>query len=518
MRGYAVEQVTDARAALQPLMIRYGFDAIERDGVLRFRMRDGVKTTKLDLERLAVSDELGGTAEQVREADAEVSGRMRLRFVQADADFEVIAEEAVLADESTHSVSGSEVNIALTRGEGKQIAERWLTEARVARDTVRLALPPSQMQLGAGDVFELPNEGSERSALYRVDRVEQSDVQLIEGVRIEPEVYDLADIYDEVVPARQFVAPTPVLSHFLDLPLLRGDEVAHAPRVAATAQPWPGPVALYQSNTDENYQLNKLIGSRSTIGVTRTVLPFACSGVIDRGGVLEVVLVSGTLSSVDQEALLAGANMAAIGDGSSDRWEVFQFAEAELVAPRTYWLKKRLRGQAGSDGIMPGTWPAGSKFVLLDGTPEQIALSPNLRRVAQNFRIGPARRGYDDPSYRHIVQAFDGNGLRPYSPCHLSSQKQSNGSYDISWIRRTRVDGDNWDTPEVPLGEEVESYVVRIIQGAAVLREVMVGTTAWQYSPAMQSTDGVVAPFDVAVAQISATYGEGPVQRTRVIA
>ncbi|NNK16479.1 MAG: host specificity protein, partial [Sulfitobacter sp.] len=346
---------------------------------------------------------------------------------------------------------------------------------------------------------------------------EQSDVQLLEGVRIEPQVYDLADIHDEVVQARPFVAPVPVLSHFMDLPLLRGDEVPHAPYVAATAQPWPGPVAVFQSSTDANYGLTKVIGARSTMGVTRTSLPAARAGVIDRGDVLEVELISGSLSSVSEEALLSGANMAAIGDGSFDKWEVFQFAEAELVAPRTYWLKTRLRGQAGSDGLMPGSWPSGSSFVLLDGTPSQLDLSPNLRRVAQHFRIGPARRGYDDPSYRHKVLAFDGNGLRPYVPCHLRSQRNSIGDYTLSWIRRTRIDGDAWETPEVPLGEESESYVLRVMQNGAVMREELVPNSSWHYTAAMQSDDGITAPFDVAVAQVSATYGTGPFRTVRIV-
>ncbi|WP_420014278.1 baseplate megatron protein TIM-barrel domain-containing protein [Sulfitobacter sediminis] len=516
VRGFSVEQVTDARAALQPLMIRYGFDAIERDGVLQFRMRDGLKAVPIDPERLAVTSELEGTTEQTREAEAEISGRMRLRFVQADADFEVIAEEAVLADEATHAVSDSEINMALTRGEGRQIVERWLTEARVARDTVRLALPPSRLALGAGDVMELPGEGDEGPALYRIDRVEQSDVQLIEGVRIEPQVYDLADIYDELVQAKPFVAPVPVLAHFMDLPLLRGDEVPHAPHVAATAQPWPGPVAVYQSGTESNFTLNKVINARSTVGITRTDLPAARAGVFDRGGVLEVELVSGSLSSVNEQALLSGANLAAIGDGSFDKWEVFQFAEAELVAPRTYWLHTRLRGQAGSDGLMPSGWPSGSNFVLLDGTPSQIELSPNLRRVAQTFRVGPAKRAVDDPSYRETVQAFDGNGLRPFAPAHLRSARTSGGTYELSWIRRTRIEGDGWDTPDVPLGEESENYVVRVHQGSAVVREQVVSTPAWSYSAGMQVADGVTAPFDVSVAQVSAAYGPGLARKITV--
>ncbi|MFK7834894.1 MAG: glycoside hydrolase TIM-barrel-like domain-containing protein [Sulfitobacter sp.] len=518
VRGFAVEQVTDARAALQPLMIRFGFDAIERDGVLRFRMRDGLKPVALDAGAYAVSSELEGTAEQTREAEAEATGRMRLRFVQADADFEVISEEAVLADEATHAVSGSEVNITLTRGEGRQIAERWLTEARMARDTVRLALPPSQLALGAGDVIELPAEGAERPAYYRIDRVEQSDLQLIEGVRIEPQVYDLADIYDDLVQARRFVAPVPVLSVFMDLPLLRGDEVPHAPHVATSAHPWPGPVAVYQSSTDSDFNLNTVMNARATVGVTRNALLSARAGVFDHGEALEVELVGGSLSSVEEDSLLSGANMAAIGDGSADNWEVFQFAQAELVAPNTYRLSKRLRGQAGSDGVMPDTWPTGSRFVLLNGVASQIELSPNLRRVTQHFRVGPAGRSYDNPSYRESSVAFEGNGLRPYCPCHLRQTAGENGAYDLTWVRRARLDGDAWDNPEVPLAEESERYLVRVLQGEAVVREEVVTSPQWSYTAAMQNADAVTGGFDVTVAQISATYGAGPAQSLSIAA
>lgn len=216
-------------------------------------------------------------------------------------------------------------------------------------------------------------------------------------------------------------------------------------------------------------------------------------------------------------ALLSGANLAAIGDGTAENWEVFQFRTATLVAPGVYWLSGRLRGQAGSDALMPQVWPAGSRFVLLDGRPQQIDFSPNLRRVAQHFRIGPARRGYDDPSYRHLVKAFQGNGLRPLSPCHLSIVKRADSSFDLSWIRRTRLDGDAWEVPEVPLGEESERYLIRITAGGNILREQQVDAPGWTYSPADQNTDGLTLPFEVSVAQISAVYGPG-LGQTRLVA
>ncbi|KKL20419.1 hypothetical protein LCGC14_2455650, partial [marine sediment metagenome] len=454
VRGYAVTEVSEARAALQPLMLRYGFDAIERNGVLQFRMRDGFDAVSIRQDMLVTSPDLDGLTEQLREAEAEVSGRVRLRFIQADADFDAISEEAVLADEATHAVSGTELNMALTRGEGRQVAERWLTEARVAREALRLALPPSQMAIGAGDVIELPGEGAEGPGRYRIDRVEQAGALLIEATRIEPEVYDPAPLEEELASLRPFAPPLPVFPLFMDLPLMRGDEVPHAPHLAITAAHWPGSVAAYRGAVDANYALNAIVPGRSIMGTTRSPLYAARSGVLDAGPVLEVKLTSGSLESVSKEALLNGANLAAIGDGSADNWELFQFQEAQLIAPLTYWLKGRLRGQAGSDGLMPEVWPAGSSFVLMNGTPQQVELSPHLRRVAQNYRIGPARRPVDDPSYVHQVQAFDGNGLRPFSPCHLRAKTEPTGDIAFRWVRRTRIDGDAWEGPEVPLGEE----------------------------------------------------------------
>ena len=284
----------------------------------------------------------------------------------------------------------------------------------------------------------------------------------------------------------------------------------HAPHLAVTATPWPGSVAVYRSAVDSDYALNAIVANRSIMGVTQTPLHAARSGLIDAGPVLEVKLTSGSLQSVSREALLNGANLAAIGDGSADRWELFQFEEAQLVAPMTYWLTGRLRGQAGSDGLMPEVWPAGSRFVLMNGTPQQLELSPHLRRVAQHYRIGPARRPVDDSSYLHQVHAFDGNGLRPYSPCHLRAEAGASGDITLSWIRRTRIDGDAWEGPEVPLGEESERYLLRVYEGNEQRREVLLDTPRWTYSTAARAADGVSGAFDVRVAQISATYGAGP--------
>jgi hypothetical protein len=267
---------------------------------------------------------------------------------------------------------------------------------------------------------------------------------------------------------------------------------------------------VYQSPSDSDYELLDVMELRSVVGRTETPLLRAPSGRYDNGAGLRVKLMTGTLSSVEEQVFLAGANLAAIGDGTSGAWEVLQFGQADLVDKDTYMLTRRLRGQLGTDGLMPDLWPEGSWFVLMNGMPEQIDLLRNLRRVQHSYRIGPARRGVDDPSYVEQVEAFEGNGLRPYTPVHLRATINQDGAIETSWIRRTRIDGDAWETPDVPLGEETESYVVHVVKDGELLRETSLHQPFWIYPLSEQAVDGLTGSFEIRVAQISAAYGAGP--------
>lgn len=515
VRGYSVSNVDPARSVLQPLMLAYGFEAIEREGKLIFRNRGGQEDRVLTPDDLALTSEQESSIETVRAPTAEVAGRVRLTHVEADGDYEARASEAVFPDERTYSVSQSELPLVLTSVEGRTIVERWLIESRIARDMVRFSLPPSALATGAGDVVRL--ETGDVSALYRIDRAEQAGASLIEAVRVEPQVQIPSDAVEEAAGLRPFSPPLPVYPVLLDLPLLTGEEVPHAPYVAASADPWPGSVAVYTSATgDEGYALNQLLQRSTLIGVTQSELSRAESGYYDRGEPLRVKVGSGELASATEAALFAGANLAAIRHGSGDDWELFQFRDAELISPGIYELSTRLRGQLGTDGIMPDFWPLGSTVVMITPALRQIDLPLSARGLAQNYRIGPAQRTYDDPSYIHIVEAFNGVGLRPYAPAHLRVDRNEAGDLQLSWIRRTRINGDSWLSEEVPLGEGAEQYRIRIEQGPTLVREVITISPSWTYSAAQASSDGVVPGYSVGVAQVSDIFGPGPFTRITI--
>ena len=505
VRGYHLDRIGSGRAALQPLMLAYGFDAVERGGVLVFRNRTGQADSVLGFDDLALDSEKDQAWALTRAPETETPQRVELLHLDADGDYEPAAADARHADTTSVTVARSELPLALTRAEGRNITTRWLQETRVGRDSISFALPPSR-NIGAGDVvaFDLPDH----AGLYRIDRVEDAGLKLLDATRISANLYAATPSEDRAAVLKPYAAPVPVELLLLDLPLLRGDEIPHAPHLAVAGAPWPGSVAVYSAAQDSDYALQDIRRDPAIIGESLTPLPRGRAGLWDRQDGFDLRLISGALGSVTAQAVLAGANLVAIGDGSVDQWELLQFRAADPLGNNTYRLRGLLRGQAGSRGLMPDVWPAGSSVVLLDGRVDQIVLPSAARGLDRHFRYGPAKRPLGDPSFRYRVDAFAGNGLRPYPVAHLRARPVA-GGLDVSWIRCSRIDGDLWGQGDIPLGEAQEAYQIRVIRDGILRRSASVTAPVWHYPASQIAADHGNAAFRVEVAQVSDRFGAG---------
>jgi len=498
VRGYALEGGEDARQALQPLLLAYGVDAIEKDGFLVFQNRTGLTQRALTEPELA-RGEAPSIVSKSRSPEAEISGRVLMTYLDADGDYEVRGTESIFPDEATVSVSRSELPLAF-------VVERWLAEARVARDSVAFALPPST-DVSAGDVVDLDGDS------YRIDRVEEAGLKQIEGVRIERGLYQNVATNTEFVAQSPVIAPLPVWAQMMNLPLLRGTEAPEAPWIAASSEPWPGEVAVYTSLDGASWAFDTLLSRRAVMGTTQNALGSAKPGLWDRGAGLDVNLVQGALASIDDTAIFAGGNVAAISVPGSDAVEVLQFRDVELIGPDTWRLSMRLRGQRGTRA---GAWPSGSTLVVLDGAPVQVSASSETRGVPRFYRVGPASKAVDHSSYVEFEHTATAAGLRPFAPVHLRVRSDGAGGHVATWVRRTRIDGDNWALSDVPLGEAYEAYRVSVFAGGELIREETVQSQVWTYDSAAQFEDGVAAPFEIGVAQISDLYGPGDTTRIMI--
>ncbi len=510
VRGHLSGETETARAALQPLMLAYGFDAVETEGRIQFRHSPTWPETEITSQQTALGEDDRGGIRHLRAARAETIGRLRIGFVDGEATYDDRLAEAVLPGDDANLVTDVSVPMALIPAEAQAVVERRLAEARVARDTVSFSLPPSARALGAGAMFALDD-----ASTWRVDTVLDRGTRDIEAVRVEPSTTEPSDVSTEPPALSPFLPPLPVTPIFMDLPLLTGDEVPHAPHLAVAASPWPGSVAVYKAPGADGFTLNRIVERGAVAGTLLTPLAAGPVGLWDRGAVVRVRLGSGQLSSAETAAVLNGANVAAIGPGDGAGWEVIQFANATLVAEEEWELSVLLRGQAGSDADMPTSWPVGSLFVLMDGAVGQVELPASARGLSRVWRVGPGKRPLDDPSYVDRDLAFDGIGLRPLRPVHLRAVDQL-GDLDISWIRRGRVDADSWAGQDVPLGETEERYHLRITDASGLLRETELSSPSYTYSAVDRAADGAQTPFAIEIAQVSDRFGPGPYARIEI--
>ena len=499
VRGYVLSSAGSVRSALQPLLIAHGVDAVERDGTLVFVQRHARVGAAVAADEVATG-EVEGDIEIVRSPDAELPEHVRVGYIEGEGSYEAKVADARLPGRVEDSVSQIDLDLALTSGEARRIAERALAELRVARETLRLALPPSRMGIGAGDVIAV----SGRAGRWRVDRVEEPGARVLTATRIDPAAYRAPTESESVFDLPASDPASPISAVFLDLPLLTGQEVPHAPHVAFAAKPWPGSVSLYSSHLPLAIGLPQTFMRPSLIGVTETELRAAPSGVWDRGPALRIRAARGGISSAGANDLFDGANAMAIGRPEGP-FEVFQFAEAIPVGPDRWELRLRLRGQAGTDAVMPEAWPEGSTVVLLDGAPEQVRMAPAQRGRAMNYTYGPTSRPAFDDVFSTVERTFDGEGLRPLAPVHLRAVPQGD-AVEIAWIRRTRIEGDAW-RESVPLGESFERYRVTVRRGGVDLRRVDVAEPRWVYGASARAEDG--PDVRIEVSQLSETFGAG---------
>lgn len=502
VRGYLIPSVQSARADLQPLMMAYGVEASEQDGRIVFFMRENAVEADVDPGSLVRRDR--PVIERQRAPQAEMPRRVMIGHMAAEGDFEIRIADASLPGGEVVPVSHSELPLSLTRGEAHNLAERYLTEASVTRDSIDLELAPSLRSQKPGHLIRI--DGT--SDLWRIDRLEDAGGRRVQAVRTERAQFEPSDRVEDGSGRIRPLAPLPVSATVLELPLLTGEEVPHAPYVAIDGLPWPGAVAVHSSVEEANYRLNTIVDAPAVTGVTETVLDPAAPGLFDNGPELHVRLASETLESVSLRALFAGANAAVINDGSITGWEVFQFQTARLVSPGVWGLSGRLRGQRGTEWTMGGGRPIGSKVIFLQTGLPQLELAAETLGLERFLRIGPATQPLENPAYSQASIVLRGEGLRPYAPVHLRLRVE--GSRRVaSWIRRSRTGIDAWDVADVPLGETRERYAVKVTDDAGqIVLQAETTTPAFEFDFAQMGGSGQ-GNYSFSVAQLSEVVGPG---------
>lgn len=514
--GYVIDRPMAARDALQPLELVYFFDAIETGGDIVFRHRGAAapvaELTADDLVERRTGEAL---ATRTRGQETELPAQAKISYIAAAGDYRQAVAEARRLTGASGRVAQAELPIVLDSDHAAAIADAWLFETWAARERMVFTLPPSALAIEPGDVVAFADGLS--SLPMRVTDVGDQGVREIEARAVDPEIYAAPSARDRTPAPERPVASGQPLVAFLDLPLLRGDEPPYAGYVAVRQTPWPGTMAIYGSPGAEGYVLKGLAPVAAVTGTLLDPMAPGPEGRFDRAAQPRVRLDGGALQSVSRLQVLAGQNAAAV-QSADGTWEVVQFETADLVAQQTYRLGGLLRGQAGTETATAAGSPAGAPFVLLDEAVAQLALSAGEVRLPYAWRVGPAARDIGHGGYVARDHTFEARGLKPLSPVHVRATRDPGGDLSIRWVRRTRIGGDSWEVPDVPLGEETERYELDVLNGTTVLRTLVSTTPAVTYPADLQQVDFGAVPAAVAVAvyQISAASGRGTGRRAVV--
>ncbi|MCA3561487.1 MAG: glycoside hydrolase/phage tail family protein [Aestuariivirga sp.] len=504
--GFAIDRVMPGRDALEGLMRAMGLDAVESGGGLRVFMRKSAAVTALTPGGLAEANAEAPLYRITRAQETDLPAAVKLSYLEAGLDYRLAVAEAKQTGGAARRDGLIELPAAVTQAEAQKRAQVLLQEAWAGRETVELALPPSQLALEPGDVLALSLDDG--SYLLRIEEMAEGNLRKIRGRSFDRAVQEPADAPGRGQSAETAVIYGPPAVQAMDLALADDSVQAHAPWIAAAATPWPGELSLYRRTGKASLSFNRAIGAAASMGVLLTPLAAGPLGCLDRGPGATVRLSSGAVFPAGLDELLQGANLAAVGSMATG-WEIVQFAGAELVGVQSWRLSLLLRGQFGSEPEMRALRPAGERFVLLDQAVVQPVLSLAQAGLEQSWQVGPSEGDFAQAQASVTLRSAL-LGLRPLAPVRLKAARQG-ADVRVSWIRRSRIGGDSWEASEIPLAEEREAYRIDVLAGAAVRRSVAVGESQWLYRAADIAADfgPGTNSFTLRVAQLSSSFGAG---------
>ncbi len=475
LEGFAMRGVEPVRAAVDQIMHAFGVDAITGGARLRFTGRAEKPVRKIN--RYDVLWDNDGSIRRRDSDPATAPNRLDLHFLDAENAY---GPQCV----SAHYRGGEKpvmrvaLPMAMSGAIAYQIAERMLHEARRQTQTMQVQLPPAYLDLEPGDIIDLDD------ALWRITRISLRGHLEVMATRFDAGLYvpRLRPRRLESAPARIGTIALPEL-RVLDLPVSmpgRGGVMhpAGQPRLAAFAAPWPKSVLVHH----DTQSAPQVINVPAIIGETASELTTGPVGRLDRFSHADIRLYGGELSSIGMRPLLNGGNVMAIETPLG--WEVLQFGEAELIGERLYRLSRLLRGQSGTAAAMTAALPAGAACVLVTGALPALDVPLASIDGSLNIQFGPSAMARDSYGWRRLTFPVNRVGTRCLQPAHLRRHVEKNGDWRVRWVRCSRIGGDDWVVPNIPLGEANEAYRVVVWQGSQKILQTVTDEPQWVWSQA----------------------------------
>lgn len=520
VKGYRIASVGAVRGALEPLQGAWPFDVINDGYKLKF-IRRGVLGSVATIDATEIDARPGGEAPGVilkseREMDTQLPVRVIVNALNQAAEYETSTQYAERLNTRSANVVTIDLPCVLTVDEMAQKAEILLYVYWLERWDYEFKLPPTYQRLQPADIITLTTP----QGTYTL-RLTSIDYQRDGSLSCKARPTQNATYLSSAVGAPSLLPPPTVIPYagttrfdFLDVPVMKTkyDQPGFIGAMCAVGGDWVGGTLWSSPDGGQTWAATNGFTTEATVGylVSGLITPTTFS-LMDKSSVLQVALYDGTLASVTELQMLNGANHFAVG--ADGRWEIIAAQTCTLQSDGSYLLTNLMRGRFGTEGYAAHS--AGDLVVLMDENALQYR-TLNTSQIGLSTKYRALANGRVLDSVADVTYTYAAANLKPLSPVYPAGSKNpSTNDWTITWIRRSRNDGEWRDSVDAGLGETSEAYEVEIYSGNtyATLKRTITGLTSptCTYTSAQQTADfgAVQTQLYVKIYQLSSVVGRG---------
>ena len=385
--------------------------------------------------------------------------------------------------------------LALPASHARRLAQEFLNEIWIQRETATTKLPPTYAYLEPGDRVTIVSRGITYTEVitatsYGRPGIFELEMRQDAGFVVNAPVPDPGIVPIDFI---EIIYISDTTGYLMNLPALTNTDIPPRYLVGYVGQPtgWPGAALFRSLDAEATYQQVDAGDVQLITGVVEIATPATDFHVLDTTTTITVVMESGTLDSVSDLGLFNGANLCAIGT------EILGFGVATLVATKTYELTRLLRGRRGTEHLV-GTHDVFERFVLLD-----IAVRPVSMSMADRYVERPYKTVTNGQSIADVVSVPftpTANNLNPWSIANIGATLDGT-DWVLTWYMRSRFSGDWQNNQGIGFDLDFVGFQVNIYSdvtyvtlkrstltdGGSPLDPEAVMT--WTYTTAMQTTD-----------------------------
>lgn len=517
VRGYRIAQTGAIRGALEPLQGAWPCDVIQAGYKIKFVRRGKTPIATIDASELDARQADSGPGVQItlaNEMDTQLPRAVSLKYLDIGREYDLSEQNAERLNTDAVNLREMEMPIVLSATEAAGMSEVLLYLYWLERRDVSFRLPPEYRYLEPADVITVTGEwGQYELRLTRINLESDGRLECYAKFNAAAIYTPTAQGAEGEAPAQTIPLDGPSQYIMLDVPLLSDsyNSPGWPAAMAGYTSGWPGGVIYRSVDGGQTWADLQGFTSPVTMGYARGALGAGRFDIVDASGVLDVDMMAGDLSSIDEVAQFAGGN--ALAYGAPGRWEICSPRTVTLNADGSLRMTDWLRGRFGTEWAASLHQSGDALVLLTDPDLAWVSMESGAIGLPRDYRGITSGRAIDTDTSR--IETYSGVNLKPLSPVYLKGHITP-GTLDwtLTWTRRGRVSPEWRNSVDVPIGETSESYQVEIYDGpsyATVKRTLTASTPAVAYTSAQQVTDFGAHQKTIyaRVYQMSAEVGRG---------